>query len=384
MGLGIARNEDFVAHQGVMVAVTGPCLETRAEYRFLRMIGADVVGMSTVPEVIVAVHCGLRTFGVSVVTDMCLPDALEAADVDEIIATANAAEPKLTNLVRGHPGTRRGIEPMTSSQRVPAGRRGDPRPVRRHASLGDHPRLGPRRPGRTRSRSTDEFAYADLPHFPRSTAIGHAGRLLLGRFNGQSVAVMQGRFHLYEGWTPEQTARPVRVLRALGARSLLVTNAAGGLHPSMRVGDLMVIDDHINLMLRNPLVGPNEDELGPRFPDMSRPYDREYGELALAVARRNDFVCHRGVYVGMLGPTYETRAEYRMLRRLGADAAGMSTVPEVIAAVQAGMRVLGVSTITNVCSPDKLGETSGQEVVDAASGASAKLLAIARAVISSS
>jgi purine-nucleoside phosphorylase len=228
-----------------------------------------------------------------------------------------------------------------------------------------------------------QFDYADLSHLPRSTAIGHAGRLLFGRLFGASVAVMQGRFHLYEGWSPQQTALPIRVLRTLGAESLLVSNAAGGLHPSMQVGDPMVIDDQINLMFRNPLVGANDDSLGPRFPDMSRPYDRKYSELALAAARRGNFVCHRGVYAGMLGPTYETRAEYRMLRRLGADAAGMSTVPEVIAAVHAGMRVLGVSTITNVCSPDKLGQTSGQEVVDAASGASAKLLAIARAVIGS-
>ncbi|TWT66998.1 Purine nucleoside phosphorylase 1 [Posidoniimonas polymericola] len=228
-----------------------------------------------------------------------------------------------------------------------------------------------------------EFAYEDLPHFPRSTAVGHAGRLLLGRLEGQAVVVMQGRFHLYEGWSPQQTAMPIRVMHALGARSLVVTNAAGGLNPQMQVGDPMVITDQINLMFQNPLIGPNDDALGPRFPDMSQPYDPAYGETAKAAARRGDFACHAGVYAGMLGPTYETRAEYRMLRRLGASAAGMSTVPEVIAARHAGMRVLGISTVTNVCNPDALGETSGQEVVDAASNASSKLLAMVTAVIRS-
>lgn len=226
-----------------------------------------------------------------------------------------------------------------------------------------------------------EFPYAELPNFPRSTAIGHAGKLLLGHLRGKPVAVMQGRFHLYEGWSPQQTALPVRVMRELGARSLLVTNAAGGLNPRMRVGDPMVIDDQINLMFRNPLVGANDDNLGPRFPDMSAPYDRDYSERALAAARCSGFACFHGVYAGMLGPTYETRGEYRMLRTMGADAAGMSTVPEVVAAAHAGMRVLGISTITNVCSPDALGETSGQEVVDAANNASVKVLAMARAVI---
>lgn len=226
-----------------------------------------------------------------------------------------------------------------------------------------------------------EIPYAALPHFPRSTAVGHAGRLVCGRVAGRAVAVMQGRGHLYEGYTPSQAVLPVRVLRALGAHSLLVTNASGGLRPAMRVGDPMVVDDHINLMFRNPLVGPNDDRLGARFPDMSCPYDRDYAERALAAARRAGFACWRGVYVGMLGPTYETRAEYRMLRRIGGDAVGMSTVPEAIAAVHAGMRVLGVSAVTNVCLPDRLDTTSGQEVVDAASDAAHKVAAMVRGVI---
>jgi purine-nucleoside phosphorylase len=184
---------------------------------------------------------------------------------------------------------------------------------------------------------------------------------------------MQGRFHLYEGYTAQQVTFPVRVMQRLGIETLVLTNAAGGLNPGYERGDVMVIDDHVNLMFRNPLIGINDDELGPRFPDMSVPYDRELTEIALATARRHDFVCHRGVYVGMLGPTYETRAEYRLARRLGGDAVGMSTVPEVIAARHGGLRVLGITTITNICSPDKLGTTTGQDVIDVAESAASKV-----------
>ncbi len=225
--------------------------------------------------------------------------------------------------------------------------------------------------------------YADLPHFPRSTAAGHAGKLIVGtlRDTGRQVVALQGRFHLYEGWTAQQAAFPVWVLKRLGIETLIVSNAAGGLNPQYKVGDVMLIDDHINFMFKNPLTGVNDDRLGPRFPDMSAPYDRALIELAESVARRAGFFCPRGVYVGMLGPTYETRAEYRMARRLGGDAAGMSTVPEVIAAQHGGVRVLGLSTITNACSPDQLGETSHEEVVTAAASAGEKLRAIVEAVV---
>ncbi|TWT48909.1 purine-nucleoside phosphorylase [Botrimarina hoheduenensis] len=225
--------------------------------------------------------------------------------------------------------------------------------------------------------------YADLPHFPRSTAAGHAGRLMVGKLGdtGQSVVALQGRFHLYEGWNAQQAAFPVWVLNQLGVNTLLVSNAAGGLNPRYQVGDVMLIDDHINFMFQNPLRGVNDDRLGPRFPDMSAPYDQPLMELAEAVARREGFFCPRGVYVGMLGPTYETRAEYRMARRLGGDAAGMSTVPEVVAAAHCGMRVLGLSTITNACSPDQLGETTHEEVIAAAASAGKKLQAIVEAVV---
>lgn len=228
--------------------------------------------------------------------------------------------------------------------------------------------------------------YEHLPHFPRSTAAGHAGRLIVGelRGTGTPILAMQGRFHLYEGWDAQQAAFPVWVMKRLGIETLVVSNAAGGLNPHYAVGDVMLIEDHINFMFKNPLLGVNDDTLGPRFPDMSAPYDEDLMALAERTAREGGFALPRGVYVGMLGPTYETRAEYRMCRSLGGDAAGMSTVPEVIAARHAGLRVLGLSTITNACSPDQLGETTHEEVVEAAASAGEKLRAIVEAVVVSS
>jgi purine-nucleoside phosphorylase len=223
--------------------------------------------------------------------------------------------------------------------------------------------------------------YCEVPHFLKSTAVGHRGRLVCGKLSGVPVVAMQGRFHCYEGYSAERATFPVRVMIAMGIELLIVSNAAGGLNPNFACGDVMVIDDHINLLNRNPLVGVNDDQLGPRFPDMGAPYDRRLGDQALAIARREDFVCHRGVYVAMLGPTYETRAEIRMLRYIGGDAAGMSTVPEAIVAIHAGVRVLGLSTITNICSPDKQVTTSGHEVVATAETARGKLQAIVSGVI---
>ncbi len=223
--------------------------------------------------------------------------------------------------------------------------------------------------------------YADVPHFLKSTAVGHRGRLLCGRLGDVPVVAMQGRFHCYEGYSAERATFPVRVIKALGIELLIVSNAAGGLNPNYAAGDILVIDDHINLLNRNPLIGVNDDRLGPRFPDMSAPYDRRLGDRALAIARREDFGCHRGVYVAMLGPTYETRAEIRMLRYIGGDAVGMSTVPETIVAAHAGLRVLGLSTITNVCSPDKPHATSGEEVIATAETARDKLRAIVTGIV---
>jgi purine-nucleoside phosphorylase len=223
--------------------------------------------------------------------------------------------------------------------------------------------------------------YMDLPQFPRPTALGHAGRLVCGRLAGAAVIAFQGRFHLYEGHAPQAAALPVRLAKALGAGVLIASNAAGGLNPLYSAGDVMLIDDHVNLMFANPLVGPNDEAVGPRFPDMSAPYDRQLQERAVEIALRAGFVLHRGVYVGVLGPNYETRAEYRMLRRLGGDAVGMSTVPETIAAVHAGLRVLGLSTITNVGSPDAPSETTGHDVLAVAAAAADKLAAIVRGIV---
>jgi purine-nucleoside phosphorylase len=196
--------------------------------------------------------------------------------------------------------------------------------------------------------------YSAIPHFPASTAISHAGQLVCGRLAGLPIVAMEGRFHAYEGYSHQQITFPVRVMRALGAEVLIVSNACGGMNPFYASGDIVVIDDHINLMNGNPLIGVNDDRLGPRFPDMCRPYDPVLIARALDVARRQNIVAHRGVYVAVTGPNLETRAEYRFLRMIGADVVGMSTVPEVIVAVHAGMRILGLSIVTDMCLPDAL------------------------------
>jgi purine-nucleoside phosphorylase len=223
--------------------------------------------------------------------------------------------------------------------------------------------------------------YDELPHFGRSTAIGHAGRLVCGRLAGVPVVAMQGRSHLYEGYSAEQVTLPIRVMKSLGVELLMVSNAAGGLDPDFHPGEVMVIDDHVNLMFRNPPCGPNDPRLGPRFPDMSAPYDARLSSLVLGIARGEGFVCHRGVYVGMLGPTYETRAEYRFLRQIGGDAVGMSTVPEAIVASHAGLRVVGLSTIANVATPDAPSRTTGEEVVRTVQNAAGKIGALVDGVI---
>ncbi|HEX3724841.1 MAG TPA: purine-nucleoside phosphorylase [Pirellulales bacterium] len=217
------------------------------------------------------------------------------------------------------------------------------------------------------------FSYEELPHFPRATALGHKGQLVCGTVAGTPVVTMEGRFHLYEGYPLQRITLPVRVLRALGVELLIVSNASGAVNPNYSVGDIMVIEDHINLMGANPLVGINDDRLGPRFPDMSAPYERDLVDRALEVARREDFVAHAGVYVALSGPNYETRAEYRFLRLIGGDVVGMSTVPEVIVAAHAGLRVLALSVVTNVCRPDALEKTDGLSVLQAASLAEPKL-----------
>lgn len=215
--------------------------------------------------------------------------------------------------------------------------------------------------------------YADIPYFPLSTVESHAGRLLCGRLAGKTVIAMQGRFHRYEGYSLQQVTFPVRVLRALGARTLVVSNACGGMQPFWRAGDLMLIADHINLLGDNPLTGPNDDRLGPRFPDMSDAYDARLRALARAVALERGIALREGVYVAVSGPNLETRAEYRFLRAIGADVVGMSTVPEVIVAVHAGMRVLGLSIITDMCLPDNLVPATVEKIIAVANGAEPQL-----------
>jgi len=223
--------------------------------------------------------------------------------------------------------------------------------------------------------------YTRIPHFPRSTAQSHRGRLVCGELGGLPIVAMEGRFHKYEGYTLKEITLPIRVMRSLGARLLLVTQACGGLHPHYRRGDLMVIEDHINLMADNPLIGINDDRLGPRFPDMCCPYDATLIDVALAVARREDFVLHKGVTVAVTGPNLETRAEYRFLRMIGADVVGMSTVPEAIVAVHAGLRLFGVSVITDMCLPDALEPADVDAIIATAAQAEPQLRSLVLGVL---
>ena len=225
------------------------------------------------------------------------------------------------------------------------------------------------------------LTYESIPYFPCSTSVGHAGQLVCGRLAGLPVVAMEGRFHSYEGYTLRQVTFPVRVMRAMGAEMLIVSNACGGMNPLYKQGDIVVLDDHINLMNGNPLVGVNDDALGPRFPDMSAPYDRVLIERALEIARRENFVAHRGVYVAVTGPNLETRAEYRFLRTIGADVVGMSTVPEVLVAVHGGMRTLGLSIVTDMCFPDSLRPGNIEEILATAAAAEPKLRKIVLGVL---
>lgn len=226
-----------------------------------------------------------------------------------------------------------------------------------------------------------EIEYAEIPGFSRSTVESHAGRLLCGTLGGRTVVAMHGRFHRYEGYSLQQLTFPVRVLRALGAGTLVVSNACGGMHPLWAAGELMLLADHINLLGDNPLVGANDDRLGARFPDMSAPYDAALRALARTVAAEQGTILREGVYVAVPGPTLETRAEYRMLRTLGADVVGMSTVPEVIVAVHAGMRVLGISIITDLCLPDALEPVELATILATAGRAEPRLTALVRGVL---
>jgi purine-nucleoside phosphorylase len=224
--------------------------------------------------------------------------------------------------------------------------------------------------------------YEKIPNFPVSTAPGHKGHLICGMLSGKPVTAMEGRFHFYEGYSLEEVTFPVRVLRALGAKVLIVSNAAGGINPLFEPGDLMLICDHINLMGVNPLIGPNDDSLGPRFPDMSQPYDRELIKLAQRVSLSLGKKVQKGVYVGVTGPNLETAAEYRFMRTIGADAVGMSTIPEVIVGVHCGLRILGISCITDMCLPDNLSPANIDEIIKIAQRTEPELTNLIRNVVS--
>lgn len=226
-----------------------------------------------------------------------------------------------------------------------------------------------------------EIPYADIPHFPRSTVESHKGQLICGNLAGKAVVAMEGRVHFYEGYTIQQVTFPVRVMKALGCETLLVSNASGGLNPQFSKGDIMLIEDHINLLGDNPLIGPNDDRLGIRFPDMCHAYDREWLKIARDVARSERIPTQQGVFVAMSGPNLETRAEYRFLRTIGADAVGMSTVPEVIVAAHAKLRTLGFSVITDMCLPDALEPVSLTEIIATANEASERLRVLVRKVV---
>ncbi|NUM35571.1 MAG: purine-nucleoside phosphorylase [Candidatus Brocadiae bacterium] len=226
-----------------------------------------------------------------------------------------------------------------------------------------------------------EIPYKDIAHFPLSTVQGHAGKLVLGEIEGKTLAVMSGRFHFYEGYNMQQVVYPIRVLGKLGIKSLIVTNAAGGINKSFVPGDLMLIDDHINLLGTNPLIGPNLDDFGPRFPDMTTAYTPSLKEKALAAAQTNDLPLKRGVYIAITGPSYETPSEIKMMRILGADAVGMSTVPEVIVARQMGINVLGISCITNMAAGILNQPLSHVEVFETAEKTKHKFVSLLKEIV---
>lgn len=223
--------------------------------------------------------------------------------------------------------------------------------------------------------------YTEIPHFPVSTVVGHAGEFIYGKIGNKNVLAMNGRFHFYEGYDMSVVTFPIRVISSLGVNKIIVTNAAGGMNPEFEAGDLMVITDHINMMGTNPLIGKNIEEFGPRFPDMSEAYNKKLTNLALTVAEDLNIKVQKGVYVAVSGPTYETPAELRMLRIMGADAVGMSTIPEVIVANHSGMKVLGISCITDMAIPDSLEPLDHERVVETANKAKTKFVNLVKETI---
>jgi purine-nucleoside phosphorylase len=228
---------------------------------------------------------------------------------------------------------------------------------------------------------TAEIPYKEIPHFPVSTVEGHSGKLIFGKLGKVDLVVLSGRFHYYEGYTPAEVVFPIRVLKLLGVSQLFLSNAAGGVHPNFKVGDLMIIRDHISFAIQNPLLGKNMDEFGPRFPDMSEPYAKWLIDRAFSIGKELDIDLKQGVYFGVTGPTFETRSEYKMIKFVGADAVGMSTVQEVIVAVHCGMEVFAMSVITDLGIRDEENAITHQEVLDAANEAAPKLTVVFKKMI---
>jgi purine-nucleoside phosphorylase len=226
-----------------------------------------------------------------------------------------------------------------------------------------------------------EIDYSALPHFPLSTVAGHSGKLIFGKLNEKSVVVMAGRFHYYEGYTPQQVVYPIRVMKTLGVKTLLISNAAGGVNTSFKVGDMMIINDHISLFVINPLLGKNEDALGTRFPDMSEPYNKEIISKAKSIAKDLGYEVKEGVYCGVTGPTFETRSEYKLIKAVGGDAVGMSTVQEVVAAVHTGMKVFAMSIITDLGIREEDNIITHEEVLAAANEAEPKMTSIFKELV---
>jgi purine-nucleoside phosphorylase len=228
---------------------------------------------------------------------------------------------------------------------------------------------------------TTEISYSDIPHFPMSTVESHSGKLIFGKLGGKEVVAMQGRFHYYEGYTLQEVTYPIRVMKMLGIEKLFVSNASGGVNPDFIVGEIMILNDHINFFPGNPLIGKNLDELGPRFPDMSEPYDPTMIQLAKDIAKENDIRIAEGTYLGLTGPTLETPAEYKFVRTIGADAVGMSTVPEVIVARHMDLPCFAISIITDLGVPGKIKKVSLAEVIEVASKQEPKMTLILRELI---
>lgn len=223
--------------------------------------------------------------------------------------------------------------------------------------------------------------YASIPNFPLSTVKGHSGKLIFGKLGGKNVIALQGRFHFYEGYSMQEVTFPIRVMKALGIQRLILSNASGGMNPAYQIGDIVIINDHINLMPSNPLIGKNYDELGPRFPDMSEPYDKGMIDLAKKIADKKKFRSHTGVYAGVPGPCFETPAEYRYIRTIGADIVGMSTVPEVIAARHENVPCFAISIVTDLGGFDEVQKVSHEEVLKVATAAEGKMTAIIKELI---